>query len=136
MPPQLSLQKQSIQDILDAFVIGPEEIKIKDKRYPSRIEVKNIRAKLMENLMGLPCFDRRLHPINWGSLLYEEDKYKAYKVKEHNDAEKEKALTAAKDEAENDEAANALTLETQSVKDIYEPNLITERSEEAQLPTF
>ena len=86
--------------------------------------------------MGIPCYDIRLDPTKWSVLLIKEDKYKAYKVKEHNDAAKAKALKDAKAAAANDAAAELLTIDTAAVKTEWEKNIITNSSEEAQLPTF
>ena len=130
MPP--SLQKLSIQDILDAFVIGPEEIKIKDKRYPSRIEIGETRKKLMENLLGLACCDQRLDPMNWGVVLYKENKYQAWKIQTHNAQVIRDALQDERN-AENDTTiADALTCNSPKVKARWVGKMITKQGASQQ----
>lgn len=137
MPP-LSLPKLSIQDVLDSFPKRPEEIEIKDKRYPSRTEINETRKGLVKNLLSVPCYDLRMSPINWAILVMKEEKYKEIKVNKHNAPIIAEALRDVKaDKAKTDaDAAEALTVDSPEVKAVWETKIIDESSDEAQLPTF
>ena len=134
----LPLNKLTIPEVLDGFIIKPEQIEIKNVRYPSRIECNETRKALRKNLAGIPSFDPRLEPMKWSITLIPEKKYIEYKIEKHNKAVVLKALDDAKAAlaATDEEAAEALTVDTPSVKTAWENLIYTESSAEVQLPTF
>lgn len=88
-------------------------------------------TKLSDNLRGVPCGDVRLEPIHWAVLIYEEEKYKKHRVKAYNKKTKEKAPSTARAAKRDATVRDALTIDHQTVKDIWEDKLITESSPEA-----
>ena len=91
------------------------------------------KKKLTENLQSITFTDDRLIPMGWSAIIIKEEKYKKNRVKSYNNKVKKRALIEAR-AAEN--ASDDLTEDHEEVKDIWEKQIINEKSPEAQSPTF
>lgn len=129
---QLSVQRK-FTEYSEAFITNPEDIKLKDKSCPTKLECNVVRKKLTENLQGITCTDDRLIPMGSSAIIIKEEKYKKYRVKSYNRKVKKRALIEAK--AAKD-ASDNLTEDHKEVKAIWEKEITNENSPKEQLPTF
>ena len=122
---QLLVQRK-YTDYSEGFITKPEDIKLKDKKYPTKLECYLVRKKLTENLQSLTCTDDRLVPIGWSAMIIKEETYIKNRVKSYNKRVKKKALIEARAAAENKEAKNNLTENHEDVKAIWDKQTINE----------
>ena len=128
--------KLTSEEVLNTFSINPNEVDIKNKKCPTKHELKEVRRTINNVLHRRTCTNSDYAPYKWAVIVIPKDQWIENKMKKLNKEIKAQALIDAKAAAADQAARDALTIDSAATIAIWTPLLRDENSVEVQLPEY
>ena len=128
--------KETTDEIFSGFDIQPSEVIIKNNKCPTKLELKNLRSDINNNLFKLTCTNEDWAPYKWAVVIIPKEQWIDFNIKKQNQEIKENTLEVLKAAAPDQATKDALTIDGVEATAVWELILLNKNSDEVQLPKY